>query len=224
VSLDLRVTGRKGPVWLVLGQSLSKGWHATAGGKDLGAPVLVDGYANGWLVDPGTAGEVDVRLRWTPQRIVWAGIAASLLGGLLCVAILVLGLRRKRWDDAAPAPAPSARVRPFEVGAPVAWPRAMALAAVMGLLIGLVVHPLLGLAGVAVTAAALRVRRARAVGALGVLLLAGAGIFTAVVRWTKDLKADFGWTDFFHPAHFLAWSALALIAILLLVDRERPRE
>jgi hypothetical protein len=94
----------------------------------------------------------------------------------------------------------------------------------MGIAVGVVVHPLLGLAAMGITVAALRARRGRAVGAIAIVLLLAAGIFTAVIRWTKDLKADFGWTDFFHPAHILAWSALALVAILLVVDRERPRD
>ena len=40
------------PFWLVLGQSHNVGWTATADGDDLGEPVLVDGFANGWLVTP----------------------------------------------------------------------------------------------------------------------------------------------------------------------------
>ena len=54
-SFDLSVTGAtKGqPFWLVLGQSNNSGWTASVDGHDLGKPQLVDGYANGWLIDPG---------------------------------------------------------------------------------------------------------------------------------------------------------------------------
>ncbi|HEV2369609.1 MAG TPA: alpha-(1-_3)-arabinofuranosyltransferase family protein, partial [Acidimicrobiales bacterium] len=42
------------PFWFVLGESMSRGWKAevTSGGRtvDLGAPRLIDGYANGWYV------------------------------------------------------------------------------------------------------------------------------------------------------------------------------
>ncbi len=53
-SYDLDVSGIVGPFWLVLGQSHSPGWTASASGLgDLGEPELIDGYANGWWVDPG---------------------------------------------------------------------------------------------------------------------------------------------------------------------------
>lgn len=220
-SFDLRVTGDE-PVWLVLGQSLSPGWHATAAGHDLGAPVLVDGYANGWLVDPGPDGRVDVALRWEPQRIVWAGMGLSVAGTLLCLAILLAGaLRRRRPEVIALAPSPVFRERPFDTGPPVGWPRAAVLAAATGVAVGLVVHPLLGLAAVAVALAALRLPKARVVGLAGPALLALAGLFTAAKTARNHLQADFGWTDFFRPAHVLAWAALALLALLLLVDWER---
>ena len=93
-SFDLSVTGAtKGqPFWLVLGQSNNSGWTASVDGHDLGKPQLVDGYANGWLIDPG-AGNVAVALRWTPQRNVWIALAVSLVGVLLC---LFLAIRRPR--------------------------------------------------------------------------------------------------------------------------------
>ena len=42
------------PYWLVLGQSINKGWKATVdgSGKDLGPATLIDGFGNGWLVQP----------------------------------------------------------------------------------------------------------------------------------------------------------------------------
>ena len=46
-----------GPFWLVLGQGLNHGWHASVDGRDLGAPRAIDGGMNGWLVtDPTDAG------------------------------------------------------------------------------------------------------------------------------------------------------------------------
>ncbi len=50
-------TTRPAPFWMVLGQSTNAGWHAiTSTGKDLGAPQVIDGYANGWLVTPSKPG------------------------------------------------------------------------------------------------------------------------------------------------------------------------
>src|SRR5439155_1574079 len=40
----------RAPAWLVLGESYDRGWRATCDGRDLGAPVPLQGYANGWQV------------------------------------------------------------------------------------------------------------------------------------------------------------------------------
>ncbi len=60
---DLQVRSAGKPFWLVLGQSHSEGWKAEVSGSkgadgSLGAPRLVNGYANGWLVDPGGVGHL----------------------------------------------------------------------------------------------------------------------------------------------------------------------
>jgi len=226
VSFDVKVRG-KGPTWLVLGQSWSRGWKATIDGKDLGAPVLVDGYANGWLVDPGADGVVAVQLRWTPQKLIWAGLGASGLGVLLCLAILIGSLLASR--RAVPVVVPervadaSLRQRPWLAGAAVPWARAAVVAAGVALLVAVAVHPLIGLAALPVTLVALRARQGRIVGLLAVVLLAAAGGFTALREARRHLKADFGWTDYFRPAHNLAWAALAALVVLLLVDALRRR-
>ena len=68
----VRVTAPAEPFWLVLGQSHSLGWEAKANGRALGAPTVIDGYANGWLVQPDPQGrDVEIALDWTPQRRVW---------------------------------------------------------------------------------------------------------------------------------------------------------
>jgi hypothetical protein len=228
VSFDVDVRSAK-PTWLVLGQSWSKGWKATVDGKDIGRPVLVDGYANGWLVDPGAAGAVTVHLQWTPQRLVWAGLGTSVLGVLLCLVILVgsvLGARRARVAVAANDGAAAATLRdhPLLSGAPVGWARTVVLAVGLGVAVGLLTHPFIGLATIPVAGASLRVRHGRFLGPLAAGLLAIAGGFTALREARRHLPADFGWTDYFRPAHNLAWAALAALVVLVVVDAVRRRD
>ncbi|MGH3185205.1 MAG: hypothetical protein ACRDOE_25320, partial [Streptosporangiaceae bacterium] len=75
------------PFWLVLGESTNAGWHATTGtGTDLGAPALIDGYANGWLVTPSKPGQdIVITLEWTPKRLVWVALVTSGAILVLCV-------------------------------------------------------------------------------------------------------------------------------------------
>jgi hypothetical protein len=84
------------PFWLVFGQSHNDGWKASTDGGSVGPQQLVDGYANGWVVRPDHAGTLTIHLTWTPQRLVWAGIAISVVVVVLCAALLVLGWRRRR--------------------------------------------------------------------------------------------------------------------------------
>ena len=96
-SMKVRVSGGSTGNWLVLGQSLNPGWHASIDGRDLGAPRLVDGFANGWRIPAkfGTAA-VTVDLEWTPQRVVAFGLWISGLAVLACLLIVALSWSRRR--------------------------------------------------------------------------------------------------------------------------------
>jgi hypothetical protein len=88
-SARLEVQGATRPFWLVLGESLNAGWEASGpGGRSLGAPQLIDGYANGWYVTPPRSASFIVTLRFGPQRMVTPAILVS--GATLAVC-LVLG-------------------------------------------------------------------------------------------------------------------------------------
>ena len=110
VSYSLRVEDATEPFWLVLGQSRNDGWKATVKGQgSLGAPTLIDGYANGWYVTPTGSEPIEITLTWTPQRILWIAIALSALALASCVALVVVTTARRRRvvetdevDDEAP--------------------------------------------------------------------------------------------------------------------------
>ena len=91
------------PIELVLGQSINAGWKASVvGGDDLGRPVLIDGFANGWRLDPSSLGSaihdgsISVVLRWQPQQEVNVALIVSLVAIVGCVVLAALPLRRRR--------------------------------------------------------------------------------------------------------------------------------
>ena len=97
------------PSWLVLGQSYSDGWRAScrdAQGRttDLGAPIPIDAYANGWRVGPSCT---EASFSFPPQRLATAGYVISAIAILALLAIALLGWRRDRRE--APAPEPTTR-------------------------------------------------------------------------------------------------------------------
>lgn len=112
-ALDLDVATDGSPFWLVLGQSNSSGWDLDVEHASVGPRRLVDGYANGWLVTPDEAGTLAARLRWTPQRLVPVGFAASGLALGLC--LLVVWRHRGR---AAPCEPPLAATPHLKLSGP----------------------------------------------------------------------------------------------------------
>ncbi len=106
------VTGATKSFWLVLGESLDKGWTARlSNGTSLGPPQLVDGFANGWYVTPAHPGSrLVIDLRWTPQAGVDGALALSAAGMLLSICLvagsfLVPWRRRRRSPTALAGPA-----------------------------------------------------------------------------------------------------------------------
>jgi len=99
-TFDLRVHTDGRPFWLVLGESHNKGWTADASSGSVGSRAVVNGFGNGWLIRPKAAGTMMVSLRWTPQNLVWAGLAISAIVVLVCLAILIATRQRRRDDDA----------------------------------------------------------------------------------------------------------------------------
>jgi len=102
-SMTVQVHGNGSPVWMVLGQSQSRGWKAaTATGVDLGSSTLIDGYANGWYLPASlTRGTTTLTLTWAPQRVINAALVLSgvtLIVSLVLIALppRVLARRRRR--------------------------------------------------------------------------------------------------------------------------------
>ena len=198
--------------WLVLGQSHSLGWKASVGGRDLGPPVLVDGYANGWRIEP-TGETLDVRLRWEPQQRIWLGLAVSGVALLLCLATLAVSFLRSRRDTGGAAA--SSATEAVEGGPELAAPgRPHVLAPVVVLaLFGVAAGPVVGGVAAALTALAVLARPGRWLLGLGAAAaLAAAGAYTAVQQHRYGYPPDFAWPANFPLAHHLGWLSVALLA------------
>ncbi|MGA3147972.1 MAG: alpha-(1-_3)-arabinofuranosyltransferase family protein [Acidimicrobiales bacterium] len=91
------------PVFLVLGESSNTGWTASvAGAGALGPPILIDGFANGWLLDPSSLGHavhdgtLSVVVTWQPQARVNVALFVSLVAIVACVILALLPVLRRR--------------------------------------------------------------------------------------------------------------------------------
>ena len=173
------------PFWLVLAESRNDGWDLDVDGGRVLSEALVDGYANGWLVAP-EGDRVDVSLRWTPQRIVWAGMAVSALTVVLAAGYLVLTRRRSR--EAAPGP----WLDDERWSAPARGRSVVAVTVASAALWWFVAGPLV--AAVAVAAVLVRLRApttalAMAVGAGAAVVLAEVGGWPALVHCGLALAA-----------------------------------
>jgi arabinofuranan 3-O-arabinosyltransferase len=226
VSSDLTVTDAEEPFWLVLGQSHNLGWHAEADGAgDLGEPTLVNGFANGWMVDPadaGSDGTIDISLSWTPQRLVWVAMGLSGLGVLLCLVLLWRNPRRLAHVSAGlrGGAAAAPMVPAFEPLAP--RPKGAedttrtvvlstgAMTVLAAALIGLPWAPLVGLA----TFLCQRWRWGPVLARVGAVSLLGLSALSVVVRQRRNaFPPDFIWPNHFEAVHRVVLVALALLLI-----------
>jgi len=199
------------PVWLVLGQSLNNGWSLQdEEGMDHGPPTLVDGYANGWLINPGQTAAT-YRLRWLPQRTVWAALYLSLATALIALAIAVRGrmdtgppdierpefvnpIRRRRLLNRRPALAIGLAVGAFAVLNLPAWP-------IAGAGIGIV------------TALGLRGRLPhRLTPTLAVAFMSAAAGLIAIEQIRFRHPRDFVWPLFFEQYHVVGVLAILCLA------------
>lgn len=106
-SFSLFVPGSSTDRWLVLGQSHNAVWSASVAGMELPGPVLIDGFANGWILPAGD--DRIVELRWKPQKLVdWA----LWLSGFAVVVVIILALRRSTEAEVSVLPRRDAPVFP----------------------------------------------------------------------------------------------------------------
>ena len=172
--------------------------------------------------------DATITMTWTPQRMVWVAIWASVLGVLLCLFLVV---RPVRWLAGAPLPRdgiPVMDVRgigPFSAdGNAVPLLRATVAALVVGLVVLVFMGPWVGVAAAVVTGLALAVRRGQVLLRIACVGAFGAAALLIVAKQARnDFVVDFDWMNKFEVTHAWALFAAALLAIDPLVELLRRR-
>ena len=196
--LEAQVIGT-GPTIVSFAYSINPGWRATyrptstSPSTDLGEPFVVQGYANGWLVN----GSGILSLDWTPQRSVPKAIALS-----LAVAIMSALLLLRRPLTLLPARRKS---RSLLLGR---WPVALVILVLAG--------PLAALASIMTTFIS---RRAAFVSFLTLGLAPVAWIIASQIRYRYPATLD--WPGHFMHWNMVAWAAIAIV-VTSAIERSDP--
>ncbi|MGH9208189.1 MAG: hypothetical protein ACRD1G_16805, partial [Acidimicrobiales bacterium] len=237
---------------LVLGQSQDRGWKATlSGAGSLGTSALIDGYANGWYVNPkGLPSTLNVSLHFAPQSVVWVALIASALAMLLCLALAILLARRRSrpsqdadgeheaheheaHEHEAHEQEANRRDRvptlrsPFKSsGSRPGLTTLVAAPLAAALVAAFVISPWAAvLSGLAVLVG-LAIPSSRAVITLfAVALVALSGFYEIVQQYRYHYPPEFEWPTFFTIGNTLVWIAIALLVSDVLVEygrRGRP--
>ncbi|MCM3882648.1 alpha-(1-_3)-arabinofuranosyltransferase family protein [Frankia sp. R82] len=218
------------PFWLVLGQSLSPGWHATVNGSDAGAPRLIDGYANGWRIAP-TASTFTVTITWAPQRIVRYCLVLSAVTIVFFLALLVITTRRRqrRGLDTRPSRPDLPTLDPWqaETSGRVELRTALAAAVGAGALSTLLVSLPAGLVVACATMVALLVPRGRWLTRIGPAVCLGvSALYVLEVQDRHALPTNGDWVSSFGRVAMVSWLTVLLLAadqlVTVLQGRRRP--
>ncbi len=110
----LRVPAHAEELILAVRENTNPGWLASIDGRLL-APIVVDGWQQGWVVPAGVEGEV--QLSFVPDRIYRTGLLAG-AGLLLLLVVLAAIPVRRRGSHVVPVKAfrSEGRVAPFLIG------------------------------------------------------------------------------------------------------------
>lgn len=195
------------PVAVRIGEGYDARWRATLDGRDLGAPVVLDGWSAGWLVD--TPGAHTMQVRYGPQRAATIALIISTVTLLGC-ALLALLPRIRRRPEPVRAPAYSRPVLPL-------GPRSMAGVTVAGATFAT------GGAGLFAGLLTLWLTRRRAdapriLVAMGAAVVALAGVVQVLLAWPR--WGDVNAMVVSHSAipHLIAAAGLTLAVLGALFD------
>jgi hypothetical protein len=205
----------------VLGESFDAGWRATCNGRSLGAPQVVDGYANGWRAP---AGCTHVAFAFAPQ----SGVQASYVVSAVAVALMLLFLIWGALRHPVVVSRTAGRLLPVVGSHPRSLLRAAAIAFLMALPLGYLFAVRAG-AGLFLLLTFVLWRGF----APEKLVLAAAGLLGIVVPLIYLFVAphhhggyDFAYSIWLISAHWVGVVAISLLivaVVLILRPRSRPR-
>jgi len=226
-SYKITTTAAKQPYWVILGQSYGPGWSAiTSDGTDLGSPTLINGYANGWLVDPAQVGQdTTVSITWTPQRLVWVGLGISVLGLLACIGLVIFGGRRQKSETDTSEIVPR-YFSPLAADGPTLRSALAVLTTICaGLLAFFVAGPWVGVLVALFTLIAALVARGQFIlRVAAVSILAMAFAFIVLKQGLNGYRLDFDWVKWFEITHSWGLLATVLLAVDVAVDGLRAKQ
>jgi hypothetical protein len=181
---------------------------------------------NAWWLEPSNVVRT-VKLHWTPQWLLWAGLAISAAAVLACIGLAVAPVRRRRRPRDAPLPAEDEVVDPDVDAGPRVPPRtadwvAAGITLAAGMLVVGVVWGLI--CGVVMAVAAFLGRRW--IGpAAALALVAFTGVYIVAHENEGRFGAGFGWVGEFGEAHQPALAAVVLlVASVAAAEWGRQRE
>jgi len=204
------------PAWLVLGQSYNDAWRATCDGRDLGAPVPVDGYAMGWKVPAGCE---RAEMAFAPDSLVRAGYLVSLPFLLAMLGLVVVRRPPESEPPRDEIPEPVAERMPAR--------RAAVLALLAGAVLGFVFAargaPLIALGTFLVLWRGVGVRQL--VAGAAVLLLVAVPVLTLAIGVEDRGGYNPEYAQARIAVHWVAVAAVILLALALarVLDAARRR-
>ena len=224
-ALSIRVSGARpgSPLWVDFGQSFNLGWAASVGGRDLGDPTLVDGFANGWLLDPPAA-TFEVDLRFTPQRRVDLALWMSAAAAIVCLG-LALG-RAPRLLAVTEAPPGALTLQSIEgpLRPPLGLRMSAGLTLALGLGASLVINPVIGGLIALLTLVAARGLAPRwATVAVAPVAMALSGGYVAFIVMRRHTVPGLEWTSELTRAHPVAWLAVLALVVDVILQAARGR-
>lgn len=220
-TVRLRVEGADSdqPFWLVFGQSFNSGWQIQDTEVESEGPVLVNGFANGYLLTPDAA-TFELTLRFVPQNRVDIGFLVS---GVAVIGAILLALQSSREIRPAPIPRqePLRRLRALTYEGALPHRRQAITVGVIGAVLGLALaNPLV--AAVLALVGGLSTRREGWRPLLTVVpggLLALVAAYVIVVQARNRIGPGLQWPTEVGRLHTVAIAAVLLLFLDVVIER-----